>query len=113
MRDCEDKGTCVPATPVTDKAGLCIRATLIVHVGVRAPHRLPQPGEPRVKKPHPPCSAVEAVTLENSDAPDLLAFGLTMIEDHEADAMPTSYELLGEEDLLPLCTPDIGQVFAS
>jgi hypothetical protein len=76
---------------MTDKAGLGVRATLIIYVGVRAPHRPPQSGEPRVEKPHSPRSVVEPVTLEDSDTADLLAFGLAVVEDHEADAVPTSY----------------------
>src|SRR5439155_16356506 len=61
----------------------------------------------------PPDSTVEAVTLEDLDASDRLTAWLAVIQDHEADPMATSYELLGQKYLLPLCSATMSEVLTS
>jgi len=85
---------------VADEGGLIFRPPLIVDISVGTLHGIPQPGETRMKEPQPPHAGIYLVTLEDADTAEGLSIGLPVIEDHEADEISASNELMTEENLL-------------
>jgi hypothetical protein len=101
----------VPATPLSDQTGFTVRSTLIVDISVCPPQGAPEAGEAGMEEAEAPHAAVRSVALEDTDPPDLFSVGLPVIEDHKAHAVSTSNQFFTEENLLSLCTPDVGHMF--
>jgi len=96
---------------VANEPGFIFSTPLIVDISIGTLHGIPQPSETRMKEPHPPYAGRNVVTLEDADPADGLSIGLPVIEDNKADAVSASDQLLAEEDLLSLCSTDVGDIF--
>ena len=85
---------------------------MIVDIGVGPPHRTPESGKAGIEEAQPVYAGVGLVALEDTGSAELLAVGLPVIENNEADAVSTSDEFLAEENLLALGAADVDHIFS-
>jgi hypothetical protein len=102
----------MPPTPVTDQPGFRLCSALIIDVGIRALHGVPQPGQTWMKEAQSRDTEISPVTLEGPDPTDLLAVRLPVVNNYESDAISSSDQLRAEKDLLSLGSADVCDILS-